>query len=167
MIETRSDRKRRQPPDTSTMRTLYPCFLLNEADVLARLQAAAAKPSKAQATAFKAIVNPPGLRSGGFRGANSCSDTPTLDARETLTRSNAMSRTIITNGPCIMCRNSRVRATGSYAPTAGTVWPTTTNAGWLGFGHGGAWAVGRKRRTAGTSIATGAAVGSRFQANRR
>ncbi len=47
MIETRSDRKRpRQPPDTSTMRTPYPCFLLNEADVLARLQAAAAKPTK-------------------------------------------------------------------------------------------------------------------------
>ena len=46
MIETRSDRKRPRPPDTSTMRTPYPCFLLNEADVLTRLQAAAAKPAK-------------------------------------------------------------------------------------------------------------------------
>ena len=34
MIETRSDRKRpRQPPDTSTMRTPYPCFLLDEYEI--------------------------------------------------------------------------------------------------------------------------------------
>lgn len=48
LYQTRAEARRRQPPpDTSTMRTVGPCFLLNEVDVLERFRRALIpKPAK-------------------------------------------------------------------------------------------------------------------------